>query len=146
MKKITLFLTALSLSVGVIAQIQETSQIAHSDVLPNTTLSRSGGGPNGTASIDTIWSDDFSDTTHWQYVGGVDQFTIQDTLSATLINQGFDSALQSNSGGNFGFIDSDASGSTGTQDATLEYTGSTINCSGYPNVRLSYQTYLRQYQ
>ena len=94
--------------------------------------------------IDTIWTDDFSYGSNWDYVGGPNKWNIVAALPASLINQGFDSLL--NSTGNFAFIESESAGPSGTQDFTIKWDGSTIDCSAYPHVRLSFITYLRQFQ
>ena len=104
------------------------------------------GGPNSLASVDTIWFNDFSDTTDWSYAGSIDEWSLDTLLSPSLISQGFDDVINSASGGYFAIIDSDGSGSTGVQDAILEFTGGTIDCSASPKVQLVFQTYLRQYE
>ena len=138
------------LALEVSAQIVETTSASFSSVLTEKSSvylgQRAAGSPASIASIDTIWSDDFSDTLNWAYVGGTDEWNIDSSLSQSLVSQGFDAQINSNSGGRFASIDSDGSGSTGIQDAFLEYTGGTIDCSSYPDVRLVFQTYLRQYQ
>lgn len=94
--------------------------------------------------IDTIWFNDFSDTTEWSYQGGVNEWLIDANLSQSLINQGFDPLLMSVSGGRFAYIDSDGAGGGQTQDATVDYMGS-IDCSSYPNVQIVFQTYFRKF-
>ncbi|MGB1003186.1 MAG: T9SS type A sorting domain-containing protein [Salibacteraceae bacterium] len=146
MKKYSLLTLIFFATLTSFAQIQMTNQKSfqsrNSDYMNVVTRA---GSPAAVASIDTIWSDDFSDTTLWNYVGGLDEWNVSDSLTSSLIGQGFDPVLNSNSGGNFAIIDSDGSGSTGVQNAFLEY-NQTINCSGYSAVQLMFQTYLRQYQ
>jgi hypothetical protein len=150
MKKQFSLALVILLSMEVFAQIPKSTIASFSSNLSEKTSIASGqraaGGPASIASIDTIWSDDFSDSLNWAYTGGADEWNVADSLSSSLILQGFDAQINSNSGGLFASIDSDGSGSTGVQDAIIEYTGGVIDCSLYPDVRLVFQTYLRQYQ
>jgi len=131
------------LSLSMNAQIMESMEKSYSSSMFSDM--ESGNHSRAAASIDTVWSDDFSDTTLWTYGTGNSEWDIDTILTSNLVAQGFDPYLNSTSKGNFAMIDSDGAGNTATQDATLEYTGS-INCSSYPSVRLIFQTYLRQYQ
>ncbi|UTW64938.1 T9SS type A sorting domain-containing protein [bacterium SCSIO 12643] len=143
MKKTNVLFLLILIGFSANAQIMESTQKSYSSrILPQT---ESRDFSRAAASIDTIWSDDFSDTTMWTYGTGSSEWDIDTILTSNLISQGFDSYLNSTSKGNFALIDSDGAGSTATQEATIEYTGS-INCSSYPSVRLIFQTYLRQYQ
>ena len=147
MKKNYLLALLIVSSISGIAQIAQSNLKSYSQKNSNyvSQLHKAAGAPNAIASVDTVWSDDFSDTLNWVYTGGVDEWNIDTILPVDLVNQGFDEVIFSNSGGNFAYIDSDGSGSTGSQDATIEYSG-TIDCSTYPAVQLVFQTYLRQYQ
>ncbi|MFT4753828.1 MAG: hypothetical protein ACI85Q_001376 [Salibacteraceae bacterium] len=145
------FLLALFLGVSAFGFSQITQSAIKSfesknlDAIESVGL-RASGAPNSIASVDTLWFDDFSDTLSWNYIGGVDEWNIDDSLTPSLISQGFDDVLLSASGGNFAMIDSDGSGSTGVQDALIEYIGGGIDCSSSLNVQLVFDTYLRQYQ
>jgi hypothetical protein len=136
-------LFVLTFAIGqMFAQIPKTTLENYSSQINsyNSTVNN-----RATAAIDTIWSNDFSDTAMWNYGTGSSEWDIDTVLSSSLVSQGFDASLNSVSKGNFAFIDSDGAGNTATQDASIEYVGS-INCSSYPSVRLLFQTYLRQYQ
>jgi len=150
MKKHYYLLIAILSVFELTAQINEVSVKSYDSPLGMQQVSmrnqRAAGSPVSIASIDTIWRDDFSDTANWTYSGGANEWSIDSSLTTNLIGQTFDSLLNSTSGGNFAIIDSDASGATGTQDATIEYTGGAIDCSSYLSVRLVFETYLRQYQ
>ena len=150
MKKQFALALVILLTFEVSAQIAEATTASFSSVLTEKSSidpgHRAAGSPASIAAIDTIWSDDFSDSLNWAYTGGANEWNVADSLSPSLISQGFDAQINSNSGGLFASIDSDGSGSTGAQDAIIEYTGGVIDCSSYPDVRLVFQTYLRQYQ
>lgn len=104
---------------------------------------------------DIVWSNNFGTATDWQHVSGTNQsagslgkWQIVNAISASLTAQGFNSTIQSVSGPSFALIDSDAAGTTGVQDAYLEYTGtidlSTL-ASGTP-LYLEFTEYYRHYQ
>ena len=149
MKKIYTLASAFVVSFGLTAQIQQTNLEVQSESLiqkttptfENNTTNQKAPAPEA---ITTIWSDDFSTTTNWNYAGGANEWDIVTQLSSSLTGQGFDAAINSTSGGNFAFIDSDAQGAAGSQDAFVTYTN-TIDCSTYPDIRLTFETYFRQY-
>ncbi|MCF8268681.1 MAG: T9SS type A sorting domain-containing protein [Crocinitomicaceae bacterium] len=95
----------------------------------------------------TIWSNDFSNSAEWTYDNTSAPFldwvitTAADTIPVTALSP----ALFTTVNNGFAFINSDAQGQNGTQDANMTYTGM-IDCSGYLNVSLvfenSYRTYL----
>ena len=76
---------------------------------------------------DTIWFDDFSSGTGWtasnQGAHTAGDWAIVSAMPASLTSQvppyDFPIAMNSNSGGNFALIDSDAEGGAATQDALL---------------------------
>ncbi len=147
MKNIYTLASAILLTLGLNAQIQESASQLQSAPVAKTapiftnTISNRAPAPEA---VTIIWSDDFSNPSNWSYTGGADEWSVVTALSASLTTQGFDSVINSTSGGNFAFIDSDVSGQNGTQDAFIEYNGS-IDCSTQPAVRLTFETYLRQY-
>ncbi|MFN5888541.1 MAG: T9SS type A sorting domain-containing protein [Flavobacteriales bacterium] len=95
----------------------------------------------------TIWSNDFSNNNDWIYDNTSSPFlnwcltSAADTIPVTALNP----ALFTSVGNGFAFINSDAQGQNGTQNANMTYTGM-IDCSNYQNVSLvfehSYRTYL----
>lgn len=95
----------------------------------------------------TIWSNDFSNSAEWSYNNTSVPFldwvitTAADTIPVTALNP----ALFTTVNNGFAFINSDAQGQNGTQDASMTYNGM-IDCSAYLNVSLvfenSYRTYL----
>ena len=95
----------------------------------------------------TLWQNDFSDTSDWTFSNSsapvLDWLitTAADTIPVTSLSP----ALFTSVNNGFAFIDSDAQGTTATQDANITYTGM-IDLSAYNNVSLvfeqSYRTYL----
>ena len=95
----------------------------------------------------TLWENDFSDTSDWTYSNSsapaLDWLitSMADTIPVTSLSP----ALFTTVSNGFAFIDSDAQGTTATQDANMTYTG-LIDLTGYNNVSLvfeqSYRTYL----
>lgn len=95
----------------------------------------------------TIWSNDFSNNNEWIYDNTSNPYlnwcitNAADTIPVTALNP----ALFTSVGNGFAFINSDAQGQNGTQNANMTYTGM-IDCSNYQNVSLvfehSYRTYL----
>ena len=95
----------------------------------------------------TLWQNDFSDTSDWAYSNSsapvLDWLitSAADTIPVTSLSP----ALFTSVNNGFAFIDSDAQGTTASQDANMTYTGM-IDLSGYNNVSLvfeqSYRTYL----
>lgn len=146
MRKYSFLALALLISATSWAQFKQSTvksyQVRNSNYVASSVKA---GSPASVASIDTIWYDDLSDTTNWIYPGGQDEWSISDSLTTSLISQGFDDKLFSTSGGNFAIIDSDGSGNSGSQNAYLEY-AYPINCSSDSAVQLVFETYLRQYQ
>ena len=94
-----------------------------------------------------IWSNDFSNSNEWTYDNTSNPFldwTITnnaDTIPVTTLSP----AVFTSVNNGFAFINSDAQGESGVQNANMTYTG-TINCSAYSNVSIvfeqSYRTYL----
>ncbi|MBM3184913.1 MAG: T9SS type A sorting domain-containing protein [Bacteroidetes bacterium] len=94
-----------------------------------------------------IWSNDFSNSTDWTYDNTSDPFldwTITnnaDTIPVTTLSP----AVFTTVNNGYAFIDSDAQGTNGTQNANMTFTGM-IDCSAYSNVSIvfeqSYRTYL----
>ncbi|MFM7668439.1 MAG: T9SS type A sorting domain-containing protein [Bacteroidota bacterium] len=94
-----------------------------------------------------IWSNDFSNGNDWTYDNTSVPFldwTITnnaDTIPVTTLSP----AVFTSVNNGFAFIDSDAQGTNGTQNANMTYSG-TIDCSAYSNVSIvfeqSYRTYL----
>ncbi len=148
MKLKNYFLLTLGVVVGfgANAQIGEFTQKSYST--PNQDYQEQHVNPNRSSarSVDTVWSNDFSDSTLWNYQGGINEWRITSSLSQSLIGQGFDASLMSTSAGNFAFIDSDGAGNGQTQDATIDYIGPAIDCGAYPNVQLVFETYFRTFQ
>ncbi|MFM7596444.1 MAG: T9SS type A sorting domain-containing protein [Flavobacteriales bacterium] len=95
----------------------------------------------------TIWSNDFSNSGDWTYDNTSTPFldwvltNAADTIPVTALNP----ALFTTVNNGFAFINSDAQGQNGAQNANMTYTGM-IDCSAYLNVSLvfenSYRTYL----
>lgn len=95
----------------------------------------------------TIWSNDFSNSAEWTYDNTSIPFldwvitTAADTIPVTALSP----ALFTTVNNGFAFINSDAQGQNGAQNANMTYTGM-IDCSAYLNVSLvfenSYRTYL----
>lgn len=95
----------------------------------------------------TIWSNDFSNAGDWVFDNTSTPFlnwcltTAADTIPVTGLNP----ALFTTVNNGFAFINSDAQGQNGAQNANMTFTG-TIDCSAYPNVSMvfeqSYRTYL----
>lgn len=95
----------------------------------------------------TIWSNDFSNSAEWTYDNTSTPFldwmitTAADTIPVTALSP----ALFTTVNNGFAFINSDAQGQNGAQNANMTYTGM-IDCSAYQNVSLvfenSYRTYL----
>jgi hypothetical protein len=94
-----------------------------------------------------IWSNDFSNSNEWTYDNTSNPFldwTITnnaDTIPVTTLSP----AVFTSVNNGFAFINSDAQGESGVQNANMTYTG-TIDCSAYSNVSIvfeqSYRTYL----
>ncbi len=146
MRKYVLLILFTGTFLGVNAQFQKSSAKSSAqrnlDFKVNENILKSQ--HQRASSIDTIWFNDFSDTSEWSFQGGVNQWTVDSNLSQSLINQGFDPVLMSNSGGRFAYIDSDGAGGGQTQDATIHFLDS-IDCSLYPNVQLVFETYFRKF-
>lgn len=145
MKKLY-FLFAIALSAGTLTAQKQASELgkknkyaAFETVAKKTTNHQ----PKGV----TIWSNDFSNSAEWTYDNTSAPFldwvitTAADTIPVTALSP----ALFTTVNNGFAFINSDAQGQNGTQDANMTYTGM-IDCSGYLNVSLvfenSYRTYL----
>ena len=148
MKLKSYFLLTLGLFAGIVAnaQINEFTQKSYSTPNQDYQKKQNTQIRSAARSVDTVWSNNFSDTTLWNYQSGMNQWNIVTSLSQSLVSQGFDAALMSASGGNFAFIDSDGAGSGQTQDATIDYIGPAIDCGSYPNVQLVFETYFRTFQ
>jgi len=94
-----------------------------------------------------IWSNDFSNGNDWTYDNTSDPYlnwcitNNADTIPVTTLSP----AVFTTVNNGFAFIDSDAQGTEGVQNANMTYTGS-IDCSAYSNVSIvfeqSYRTYL----
>jgi hypothetical protein len=94
-----------------------------------------------------IWSNDFSNGNDWVYDNTSNpllDWTITnnpDTIPVTTLSP----AVFTSVNNGYAFINSDAQGESGTQNANMTYTG-TIDCSAYSNVSIvfeqSYRTYL----
>jgi hypothetical protein len=95
--------------------------------------------------FDTIWSDDFSSPGSWNVGSGPNEWSITDSLDSNLLSQGFDTILNSTSGGKFAFIDSDVNGPDTAQDAFLTMQNG-VDCSSRSHVWLTFETYLAQFQ
>ena len=145
MKKLY-FLFAIALAAGTVTAQKQASELgkknkyaAFETVAKKTTNHQ----PKGV----TIWSNDFSNSAEWTYDNTSAPFldwvitTAADTIPVTALSP----ALFTTVNNGFAFINSDAQGQNGTQDANMTYTGM-IDCSGYLNVSLvfenSYRTYL----
>lgn len=145
MKKLY-FLFAIALAAGTVTAQKQASELgkknkyaAFETVAKKTTNYQ----PKGV----TIWSNDFSNSAEWTYDNTSAPFldwvitTAADTIPVTALSP----ALFTTVNNGFAFINSDAQGQNGTQDANMTYTGM-IDCSGYLNVSLvfenSYRTYL----
>ncbi len=145
MKKLY-FLFAIALAAGTVTAQKQASELgkknkyaAFETVAKKTTNHQ----PKGV----TIWSNDFSNSAEWTYDNTSAPFldwvitTAADTIPVTALSP----ALFTTVNNGFAFINSDAQGQNGTQDANMTYTGM-IYCSGYLNVSLvfenSYRTYL----
>lgn len=94
----------------------------------------------------TIWSNDFSNGANWTYNNTSSPFldwcitTAADTIPVTALSP----ALFTTVGNGFAFINSDAQGQNGNQNANMTYTGM-IDCSAYPNVSLVFEQSYRTY-
>jgi hypothetical protein len=94
-----------------------------------------------------IWQNDFSVGSDWVYDNTSSPYldwtitTNADTIPVTTLSP----AVFTSVNNGFAFINSDAQGQSGTQNANMTYTGS-IDCSAYSNVSIvfeqSYRTYL----
>jgi hypothetical protein len=94
-----------------------------------------------------IWSNDFSNGNDWTYDNTSVPFldwtitTNADTIPVTTLSP----AVFTSVNNGFAFINSDAQGESGVQNANMTYAG-TIDCSAYSNVSIvfeqSYRTYL----
>ncbi|MFM7661132.1 MAG: T9SS type A sorting domain-containing protein [Bacteroidota bacterium] len=146
MKKIYLTTAVLSICfTNVFSQLPSKSieskkkNVSFDDVLKPSKISV----PKGVV----IWSNDFSNGNDWTYdntsVPYLD-WTITnnaDTIPVTTLSP----AVFTSVNNGFAFIDSDAQGTDGTQNANMTFTGM-IDCSAYSNVSIvfeqSYRTYL----
>lgn len=93
-----------------------------------------------------IYSNDFSNPSDWTMTNNSSpsrDWVISTSLPSNLTNQGFPGAINSTSGGNFAWIDSDGAPG-GTQDAFLTLVNA-VDCSSYGTVKLTFQNYHRRY-
>lgn len=103
---------------------------------------------NNSGNRAVIWSDDFSTTSNWTMTNASvpsQNWVIGTALPTSLTAQGFDAAVNSVSGGNFAYIDSDGAGTTATQDASITTSGS-IDLSAVSAAQLTFTNYHRRYQ
>ena len=135
MRKIYLSLLCFAAGMSVNAQKVEnstTSKLSKSTMsAAKTTAKRSS---TEKAAGDILFQNNFSTTSDWaatqgpNQVGALGTWEILNAVPASLVTQSlagynFPTAMLSTSGGNFGFINSDAAGGSGTQDAYFTYTG-----------------------
>ena len=145
MKKIY-FLFAVALATGAISAQKHASELGKKNKYAEfETLAKKSSNhqPKGI----TIWSNDFSNSAEWTYDNTSAPFldwvvtTAADTIPVTALSP----ALFTTVNNGFAFINSDAQGQNGSQNANMTYTGM-IDCSAYLNVSLvfenSYRTYL----
>ncbi len=93
-----------------------------------------------------IWSDDFSTPANWAMSNTsapARDWVISTSLPSNITSQGFAAAINSTSGGNFAWIDSDGAPG-GTQNSLLT-TVNAIDCSANPHVSLTFQNFHRRY-
>ena len=94
----------------------------------------------------TIWQNDFSNSNDWAFDNTSSPYldwtitTAADTIPVPALSP----ALFTSVGNGFAFINSDAQGQNGAQNANMTYTG-TINCTGYANVSLVFEQQYRTY-
>lgn len=144
MKKIYLFsafvlFAGLLLAQGKITDISLKNKYAQFETVVKKTVAH-------TAKGVTIWSNDFSNGANWTLNNTSSPLldwcftTAADTIPVTALSP----ALFTTVANGFAFINSDAQGQNGNQNANMTYTGM-IDCSSYPNVSLvleqSYRTY-----
>jgi hypothetical protein len=145
MKKIY-FLFAVALATGTISAQKHATELGKKNKYAEfETLAKKSSNhqPKGI----TIWSNDFSNSAEWTYDNTSAPFldwvvtTAADTIPVTALSP----ALFTTVNNGFAFINSDAQGQNGSQNANMTYTGM-IDCSAYLNVSLvfenSYRTYL----
>ena len=147
-KLITVCILILSVQLGYsqgksISQIDKLSPKVKSTSIQHVPTKKVGVNKSN-KSVTVIWTEDFSIPTFWSYLGGTNDWDVVDTMSSSLISIGFDSTINSVSGGKFALIDSDGAGAGQSQDSYIEY-GGIIDCSGFLGVRLQFTTYLRQF-
>jgi hypothetical protein len=144
--KTNFFLFAVALATGTISAQKHASELGKKNKYAEfETLAKKSSKqhPKGI----TIWSNDFSNSAEWTYDNTSAPFldwvitSAADTIPVTALSP----ALFTTVNNGFAFINSDAQGQNGSQNANMTYTGM-INCSAYINVSLvfenSYRTYL----
>ncbi len=159
MRKIYLSFLCLASCIGVNAQnIQNTTFIKMSKNTNSVAKKTPVHSSTVKAAGDLLFENDFSDPSDWVqstgpgHVGTLGKWTIATELTQSLIDQSiagknFPITFLSASGGNFGFVDSDGAGSSGTQDAYFNYNG-TIDLSALApgtSITLEFDNIFRRY-
>ena len=98
---------------------------------------------NRSSQDSVIWTNSFNDTGEWTFAGDTGHWNIARKLTDNLIQQGLDSVINSPSGGQFAYIDSDEAGSGATQSDYISL-NNPIDCSALSFVRLRFNNYFRQ--
>ncbi len=158
MKKIYLLAGLLSIGVGASAQIQSTSlsvENSKTTLVPNKKkLSVAPTKFEG----QVYYTNNFSTSTDWMHVSGPGQspgtsgqWAVVNAVPASLVAQapsyGFPIAMNSVSGGNFAFINSDEAGAGLVQDAFLINTAAIdLSAAGNASLYLNYTEIYRHYQ
>lgn len=142
MKKIYLAIAAVVVGGTSVAQVNFGPQKASSIVDVRNSMSQARPALTEVAPINrgsAVWTDDFTTTSNWTATTGAGHnptgssnpgWQFLTAVPTSLTNQGAYTTLNSSSGGNFAFIDSDAPGPQATQDADLTWSGAPIDLSG----------------
>jgi hypothetical protein len=137
MKKVYLLGSVLLSGLALNAQNIANSPLVAAAKNTQTVAKKANHAPVAKAEGDVLWSHDFTVDTDWTFTGGAGHtdgdWAVLNAVPQSLVDQsiagyGFPTAMNSVSGGNFAFINSDAAGNAGTQDAYFEFNG-TIDLS-----------------
>jgi len=105
-----------------------------------------------TKDLQVIWENDFSTPAEWTMEYSNDNpndgpWVIGTDAPAGYYSEGMGAIESTTAANGFAMYDSDAIGNnaSGTQDSKITYTG-TINCTGYTNVGVQFESYYRKFQ
>ncbi|MBI1838475.1 MAG: T9SS type A sorting domain-containing protein [Flavobacteriia bacterium] len=159
MKKVYLLTSVLLSGLTLNAQRAENTVTAPLSRNTYTVAKKANHTPVEKAQGDLLWSNDFTTTSDWNatqgsnYAGPLGTWEILNAVPASLVTQsqagyGFPTAMNSTSGGNFAFINSDEAGSGKTQDCYFTYTGNIDLSATTPGTALylEFDNIYRHYQ